>query len=162
VNVRYAVAFVAVVLFTGCPYGGPHRDESQNAPSKTSTTATNPRVDNDQSTAMNPVVPPQRDMPGNRVPGIAQPETNVQLTEYSINMPDTLPAGPARLRIVNAGKENHNFVVEGNGISTKLPNDLTRGDTASLDLNLKAGTYTVWCPVDGHRGKGMQRTITVK
>jgi uncharacterized cupredoxin-like copper-binding protein len=43
-----------------------------------------------------------------------------------------------------------------------LSSDLTRGDTTELTVNLPAGSYTVYCPVDGHRDKGMQRTIVVR
>jgi len=34
--------------------------------------------------------------------------------------------------------------------------------TQALTWDLKPGTYTIWCPVDGHRAKGMQTTLTVK
>jgi plastocyanin len=86
----------------------------------------------------------------------------VQLTEYQIQMPDIISSGPQTLRITNAGKVNHNFAIEGNGVAQKLGNDLTRGDSADMTVNLKPGTYTVYCPVDKHRAKGMQRTITVQ
>ena len=57
---------------------------------------------------------------------------------------------------------SHNFAIEGNGLSQKLASDLPRGDTTDLSVDLKPGTYTIYCPVDGHRGKGMQRTLTVQ
>ena len=53
--------------------------------------------------------------------------------------------------IANAGKETHNFVIEGNGVSEKLGADLPRGDDTNLSIDLKAGTYTIYCPVDKHR-----------
>ncbi|MEO8034869.1 MAG: hypothetical protein ABI837_10600 [Acidobacteriota bacterium] len=53
-------------------------------------------------------------------------------------------------------------MVEGNGAQIKLPNELTRGDTVTIAVDLKPGTYTVWCPVEGHKGKGMTATFTVK
>ena len=77
-------------------------------------------------------------------------------------MPDTLPADHQTFHIANAGKMNHNFAIEGNGVAQKLGSDLTRGDSADLTVDLKAGTYTVYCPVDKHRGRGMERTITVR
>lgn len=160
---RYAICCGSLlVALTACPYGGPHRDVSQNSPSKSSTVATNPRAGESSTNPMNPIVPPQKDMPGNRIAPAATAETNVELTEYEIRMPDTINAGHERFRIVNSGKENHNFVITGNGVSAQLPNDLTRGDTTDIAMDLKPGTYTVFCPVDGHRGKGMQRTLTVK
>jgi plastocyanin len=36
------------------------------------------------------------------------------------------------------------------------------GETKSLTLNLKAGTYTFYCSVPGHRQAGMQGTLTVQ
>jgi hypothetical protein len=154
-------ALAAALLLAACP-GNQPEDESQNAPKKTSTTLANPQQVPENSTAMNPVVPPQQASPGSR-PSIAPgPGIAVDLTEYEIGMPDTIPAGQRTFTIVNHGKENHSFQIDGNGISQALPSPLTRGDVANLSVNLKPGTYTVSCPVDGHKGKGMTRTITAR
>jgi uncharacterized cupredoxin-like copper-binding protein len=110
---------------------------------------------------MNPVIPPQSDMKASRPAAPQPPAVQVQLTEYAIEMPDTLTAGTHQLTIVNAGKTNHNFVIEGPGVSQKLASDLTRGDSATMTVTLQKGVYTAYCPVDEHRGKGMSRTITV-
>ena len=110
----------------------------------------------------NPITPPAKEMPSQRIPTAATAPIDVQLTEYQIQLPDTLPAGPHTFHIANAGKVTHNFAIEGNGLSQKLASDLPRGDTTDLSVDLKPGTYTIYCPVDGHRGKGMQRTLTVQ
>jgi uncharacterized cupredoxin-like copper-binding protein len=150
------------ILIAACP-GDRRTDESQNGPAQTSTTTRNPQAVPGNSTAMNPVTPPQASMPSTHLGGTAtSPTVDVQLTEYEIRMPDSLAAGPQRFRVINSGKQTHNFVIEGAGISQKLASDLTRGDTAELTVNLPAGSYTVYCPVDGHRGKGMQRAIVVR
>ena len=133
---RTVLAITAIALLAGCP--GNH------------------------TTAMNPVAPPHKDDPSNRIGAAATLPIQVQLTEYEIQMPDTLPAGHQMLHITNAGKQNHNFAIEGPGVQTKLSSDLTRGDAGEIAVDLHAGTYTVYCPVDGHRGKGMQRRVTVK
>ncbi|MGZ8851379.1 MAG: plastocyanin/azurin family copper-binding protein [Thermoanaerobaculia bacterium] len=151
-----AFSAIALIALTACPYGGPHGDQSQNAPAKTSTTTSNPRAGEDRSATANPVLPPQS------APAAPPEPTRVELTEYSILIPPTLTPGHQRFTIVNSGTQSHNFVVEGNGASAKLPENLPRGDTTQMELDLKPGTYTVWCPVDGHRGKGMQTTVTVK
>jgi uncharacterized cupredoxin-like copper-binding protein len=156
----FFVAFA--LLIAACP-GDRRTDESQSGPAQTSTTTRNPQAVPENSTAMNPVTPPQTSMPTTRLGGTAtSPTIDIQLTEYEIRMPDSLAAGPQRFKIINSGKQTHNFVIEGGGISQKLASDLTRGDTAELIVNLPAGSYTVYCPVDGHRGKGMQRTIVVR
>lgn len=157
----YSLA-VAGLLLAGCP-GGRGEDESQNAPAQTSTTTANPQSADATNTArMNPTVPTSSDLPSQRVPAAAPPAVDVQLTEYEIHIPDTLPRGETSLKIINAGKTNHNFAIEGNGTNQKLTSDLTRGDSVTLAVDLKPGSYVVYCPVDGHRGRGMQRTITVR
>lgn len=158
---RGAVAAVAALLLFGCP-GNQPEDESHNAPPKTSTSVANPVALPENSTSLNPVAAPNKELPGSRIPAAATAVTKVQLTEYEIQMPETLTAGRQTLQITNAGKTTHNFAIEGNGVATKLSSDLMRGDSAPLTLNLMPGTYTVFCPVDGHRGKGMQRTLHVQ
>jgi len=149
------------LLLAACP-GDRRTDESRSGPAQTSTTTRNPQAVPENSTAMNPVAP-QASMNSTRAGGTATaPAVEVQLTEYEIRMPDSLAAGPQRFKIANGGKQTHNFVIEGAGISQKLASDLTRGDTAELTVNLPAGSYTIYCPVDGHRGKGMQRTVVVR
>ncbi|MGA8808236.1 MAG: hypothetical protein WB973_10200 [Thermoanaerobaculia bacterium] len=159
---RRLVFIAAALLLAACP-GDRRTDESRNAPAQTSTTTRNPQAVPENSTAMNPVTTPQTARPSTRAGGSAiAPVVDVQLTEYEIRMPDSLPAGPQHFRIANGGKQTHNFVIEGGGISQKLASDLTRGDTAELTVNLAAGSYTVYCPIDGHRGKGMQLTVVVR
>jgi len=147
---------ISALLLAGCP-GDRRTDESRNAPAQTSTTTRNPQAVPENSTAMNPVTPPS-----NRVDAATSPAIEVQLTEYEIRMPDTLAAGRVHFKIANAGKQAHNFVIEGPGISQKLDSDLSRGDTGEITMNLPAGSYTVYCPVDGHRGRGMQRMVVAR
>ena len=86
---------------------------------------------------------------------------DVQLIEYAIRMPETMPAGTVVFNVANAGKEDHGFEIEGPGVETSTQ-VLKRGDTAALEVNLKPGTYTAYCPVKGHKEKGMRRTVVVK
>jgi uncharacterized cupredoxin-like copper-binding protein len=106
---------------------------------------------------MNPIAPPTAH--ASAAPGQT---VDVQLTEYEIRMPDSLKAGKQHFKIASGGKLTHNFVIEGPGVSQKLASDLTRGDTAEIDVDLPPGSYTVYCPIDGHRGKGMERTVVVR
>ena len=40
--------------------------------------------------------------------------------------------------------------------------DLQPGDSADLDVDLsEPGEYEIYCPVDDHKGMGMEGTITV-
>lgn len=159
---KLAALSVAALFIAACP-GDRRTDESQKPPSKTTTATGNPQAVPENSTAMNPITPPQTSMPSDRVGAtVTAPTVDVQLTEYEIRMADSLTAGPKRFKIANAGKQNHNFVIEGPGLSQKLASDLTRGDTAELAVTLTPGSYTVYCPVDGHRERGMERTLTVQ
>lgn len=158
---RAALASVALVLFTACP-GNEQGDVSQNDPAKTTTSTQNVNAAPENSTAMNPVTPPQQELPGNRLPGSAPAPQDVHLIEYAIHMPDTLPAGEVRFKVANGGKEVHSFAIEGPGVATKLANDLTRGNSSEVNVKLQPGTYTVYCPIEGHRGKGMEKVVTVR
>ncbi len=86
----------------------------------------------------------------------------VKLTEYKIEMPPSVPTGATTFTVSNAGKETHSFEVEGNGIEQEIKPALKVGETKTLQVNLKPGTYKVYCPVDGHKMLGMSRDLTVQ
>ncbi|HEY2093560.1 MAG TPA: hypothetical protein VGJ81_16925 [Thermoanaerobaculia bacterium] len=155
------VAAVAVAaLLTACP--GPRREDySQGGPSQGSQSNKNPQAVPGNSKNLNPVIARQKDIPTAKPGGIAAKTADVELIEYQISMPDTLPSGPMTLNIANGGKEDHSLVIDGNGFHAFLPEPLKRGDRATLDIDLKPGTYQVYCPVEGHKGKGMSKTVTV-
>lgn len=154
---RIAVLLLSLLLVFACQRETP--DVSQNTPSQSQTTTDTPPQMAEPST-MNPVIPPEQDNPA-ASPRPASPTQEVHLIEYAIHMPDTLPAGRVAFNVENGGKETHAFEIEGNGIEQKT-SELTRGNTASLEVDLKPGTYTIYCPVDGHAEKGMKKTVTVK
>src|SRR6266567_1398122 len=49
----------------------------------------------------------------------------------------------------NVGNEKHNFVVRGKDGSHKFMADLEPNQTKVLHVQLKRGTYTAYCPLDG-------------
>ncbi|HKO02128.1 MAG TPA: hypothetical protein VJ032_10565 [Thermoanaerobaculia bacterium] len=158
---KLLLTFAAVALFAACP-GNQPEDESQNAPKKTSTSASNAQAAPENSTTMNPVVPPQKDRPGSR-PAVAEAAPiQVDLIEYDIRMPESVAAGHQTFAIINHGKENHSFRIQGDGLDVGLTEPLARGDTGQITVSLSPGTYTITCPVDGHKGKGMTRTLNVR
>lgn len=85
----------------------------------------------------------------------------VRLTDFAIEMPMRLPAGPTTFHVMNAGQAEHNFEVEGQGIEQELESNLAAGDTATMQLDLEPGTYTVYCPVGDHEDRGMRMELTV-
>jgi uncharacterized cupredoxin-like copper-binding protein len=86
---------------------------------------------------------------------------DVTLSDYSIAMPTQVKPGPTLFRVSNAGKEEHNFQVEGNGGEWKFDANISQGQSRTLRADLKPGTYEIYCPVDDHRAKGMSMALSV-
>lgn len=154
---RTAVFATALLVLFACQPGP--EDQTKNTPPQTGTMSPAEGVSTLTST-MNPPAQVQRDNPGGNIP-VAPPIQEVHLIEYQIHMPDSIPAGRIAFHIENGGKEDHGFDIEGNGVHQRSA-VLKRGDTTSLELNLAPGTYTIYCPVDAHKDKGMTKTLVVK
>ena len=86
---------------------------------------------------------------------------NVTLSEYKIDMPSSLPAGPTTFHITNSASKKHTLKIEGNGIEEKLKSSLKEKESGTLQVDLKPGTYKVTCPVMGHTHKGMSMELKV-
>ena len=69
-------------------------------------------------------------------------------------------AGTVTIAMHNPAPLQHGIADEGNGVD-KDGKIVGQGGTSVLALQLKAGTYTFYCPVPGHRQAGMQGTLTV-
>lgn len=83
--------------------------------------------------------------------------------EYSLAPAKVTIAAPGTVTFdaKNAGKVDHALEIQGNGIDQKL-GTLSPGSSGKLTVDLsKAGTYELFCPIDGHRGMGMQATVVV-
>jgi uncharacterized cupredoxin-like copper-binding protein len=89
-------------------------------------------------------------------------KVNVTVSEYHIDMPTSLKPGKTAFIVKNAGKQKHNFEVNGNGTDRKFLADLTPGQTKVLHVILKRGTYTAYCPVGDDQKKGMETSLTVR
>ena len=55
----------------------------------------------------------------------------------------------------------HGIAVEGNGVDKDGP-IVQPGETSTLTVDLKAGTYEFYCPFDGHKTAGMTGTLNVR
>jgi len=86
---------------------------------------------------------------------------DVKLTEFTIEMPRTVTPGQVTFSVTNAGTREHNFEVEGEGVEKSFEIKLKPGETKNLQVDLPAGTYKVYCPMDDHQERGMQLEITV-
>jgi uncharacterized cupredoxin-like copper-binding protein len=89
------------------------------------------------------------------------PIIEVRLTEFTVELPKTVPIGEMIFSVTNAGTMEHNFEVEGQGFEKKFEMNLKPGETRNLQVNLPAGTYTVYCPVNDHKKRGMQLELIV-
>lgn len=70
-------------------------------------------------------------------------------------------AGKVTLRMDNKSSVPHDIAVKGAGINQIGP-VVSNGGTSIVSVNLKPGTYTFYCSVDGHEAAGMKGTLTVK
>lgn len=93
--------------------------------------------------------------------GAGKAAVEVRLSEYAIQMPQTLPAGPTTFAIRNEGQKSHSFRIEGPGIDGSSVAVLRPGETANLQVALQAGDYKVYCPLGSHSAKGMTMKLAV-
>jgi uncharacterized cupredoxin-like copper-binding protein len=85
----------------------------------------------------------------------------VSETEFKITLPKTtLAAGSYSFEVKNDGKIEHDLVVQGNGVDEKTPT-IAPGKSATLNVDLKPGTYDVYCSIPGHKQAGMDVKLTV-
>jgi plastocyanin len=87
-------------------------------------------------------------------------QVDVSLVDLEIDMPESVPAGEVTFNVTNDGGTEHGFEIEGSGIEEEIE-ELAPGDSDTLTVTLEPGTYTVYCPVDGHRGMGMELELEV-
>jgi len=60
-----------------------------------------------------------------------------------------------------AHRQIRRHFVEGEGIEEETE-EIGPGQSAELEVKLDAGTYELYCPVDGHAEEGMEGKLTVK
>jgi hypothetical protein len=88
----------------------------------------------------------------------------IRLTEFSIEMPDTVQQGRVDLAITNAGTTEHQIAIRGHR-EMRATRRLKPGETVTLPIRLVVGEYQAWCMVrnggQNHRALGMDRTVRV-
>lgn len=116
----------------------------------------------DETAAEEPAEEPAADEQS-AAPAVEPEIVDVTLTEFNIDMPTEIPAGPVRFAISNTGNAPHNFVIEGNGVNRRLATNIPPGSNGFLNVDLEPGTYTIFCPVGegAHRANGMELDVTV-
>jgi plastocyanin len=96
---------------------------------------------------------------------MAPPLQTVQVSEKEFSItPNTISlrrTGTYAFAVTNNGAITHAFEVEGHGVEGKT-GDISPGSSARLTVDLTdKGDYEVYCPIDGHRSKGMVAKLTV-
>jgi uncharacterized cupredoxin-like copper-binding protein len=137
-----AVGCCGVFAVAGCGGGGGSSSSSQaSTPAKT------------------PAAPAQKQTStssgGSKAATVS--ETEFKLTPSTANV----GSGAVTITAKNDGTTMHNLNVEGKGMEKKTAN-LQPGSSASLKLNLKPGTYEMYCSIPGHKQAGMLGKVVVK
>ena len=138
------VALVATFAVAGC--GGSNKSSSSSTSTPTTSTA--------PSTAAGG---------GSSVSVTADPGGALKFNTTTL----TAKAGKVTVKDDNPSSSgiSHGIAVEGNGVDkdgTGGTSGVSPGQTATVSVTLKPGTYTFYCPVDGHKAAGMKGTLTVK
>ena len=86
-------------------------------------------------------------------------EVKLDAIEYAFE-PDKVSVDPGKVTFVieNKGRRRHGFAID------EVAGEISRiqpGETAKITLTLSTGNYTVYCPVKGHRDRGMVGTLGV-
>jgi uncharacterized cupredoxin-like copper-binding protein len=89
------------------------------------------------------------------------PLQTVQVSEKEFSItPTTITlsrSGTYAFRVTNDGQITHAFQV-----GSARTSDIAPGQSATLTVDLpRKGRYKAFCPIDGHRSKGMEATIDV-
>ena len=136
-----AVVAVAGVILAGC--GGSGRSSSsQMSSSNAAASSSAPAAGG-----------------GQVVPVTAAMNRQLRFTMASLSVPKP---GKVTLRMLNPASSgvDHGIAVEGNGVDKDGPT-VAPGQTSSVTVTLKKGTYTYYCPVPGHKQAGMMGTLKV-
>jgi uncharacterized cupredoxin-like copper-binding protein len=86
-------------------------------------------------------------------------------SEFKIALPaeSKLQGGNYTFAVKNAGKISHDLAITGSGLSgTPKTPLISPGGTAKLTVSLKAGTYTLYCTVPGHKAAGMVAKLSIQ
>jgi plastocyanin len=132
---------VTVAVATGCG--------SSNKTSSTSTTTPATSTTNTTSTTAGGA--------GTTLKLAADPSGALKFDKSTL----TAKAGKVTIKMDNPSPVDHAVSISGNGANA-AGNTVGKGGVSTASANLKPGTYTFFCPVDGHEQAGMKGTLTVK
>jgi len=89
-------------------------------------------------------------------------QVTVTETEYALKLSrSSFTPGTYTFTADNAGKVAHSLEISGPGVPEAQTKIIQGGEKAKVTVTLKNGTYEIYCPVDGHKGLGMEQRIEV-
>jgi plastocyanin len=99
------------------------------------------------------------------VAGVVSAKTTVSLsaskTKLAFNKKTIrVKKGSVTLVMANPSGFPHAVAVKGHGLNKK-GKTVNKGGTSRVTVTLKKGTYTFYCPVDGHEAGGMKGKVIV-
>jgi plastocyanin len=105
--------------------------------------------------------PPESSSPGSPPPSV--PHVQVTAVEYGLTLSrSTVPAGKVVLEFVNRGQDEHNLnatPLEG-PLTASFANAVS-GTIVDQQIEMRPGTYTLFCSLPEHEQKGMKATLVV-
>jgi plastocyanin len=129
---------VAALALTAC--GGDDDDDSSAATTTTSTTQA------------------QGGGGGETLKVTADPSGQLAYEEKSLSA----KAGPVTIDFDNPSSTGHDVTIEDQSGTEVAATDIITDDSTTATADLKPGSYTFFCSVDGHRKAGMEGPLTVK
>ena len=94
--------------------------------------------------------------------GTAQQTFTISMNDFSLS-PSTVTAdapGTYTFEATNDGGVDHALEIEGQGVEEETET-VGPGESATLTVDLEAGTYEMYCPIGNHRDLGMTGEVTV-
>jgi uncharacterized cupredoxin-like copper-binding protein len=156
VSVALFVGMMFAVFFFGREPSESHAAQGSTAASTETTapTTTAPSTTASTTTAPAASVPTTKATAPKSVP--------VTEVEFKIELPSTnLSPGTYTFDLTNKGHIAHDLVFNGPGVSNEKTPLINPGKTAKLTVDLKSGTYDVYCSVPGHKQAGMDVKVKV-
>jgi hypothetical protein len=109
-----------------------------------------------------PPLPPTPPPPtgSGRAVQVTTDDADPDALRLTLSRPSVL-AGSVKITFNNAwAQDPHNLILEGPG-EPVIFEELPKGEVMARSLPLAAGSWTVYCGLDGHRERGMQAKLTV-
>ena len=161
---------LSVTLFVGMMFAvfffGREPSEGHAAAGSTATRATTPTETSTPSTTAPSTTAPSTTAPSTTASTTTAPTApkSVPVTEveFKIELPSTsLTPGTYTFDLTNKGHVGHDLVFNGPGVNNEKTPVIDPGKTAQLTVELKSGTYDVYCSVPGHKQAGMDVKVNV-